>query len=65
MCDSMKEGIFIGFDRDSENLSRAKEYLYPIAPNVRKEFLGMSFANLAEGLQSLHIEKADVVLYDL
>jgi hypothetical protein len=44
----MKEGVFIGFDRDRENLIRAEEYLDPIALNVRKEYLGVSFANMKE-----------------
>ena len=61
----MGVGKFIGFDRDSENLDRAKIHLSLIAPGVKKYYVPESFATMKESLMSLGYDYADLILYDL
>jgi 16S rRNA (cytosine1402-N4)-methyltransferase len=65
LCESMNSGIFLWFDRDSENLSRAQEYLGDKAPHIEKKFIPKSFSHLASSLEDLWIQGIDCILYDL
>ena len=56
---------FIGFDRDGENLERAREYLEqtPLAPQCH--YIHSSFALLTEKLSGIGVGSIDFILYDL
>ena len=55
----------MGFDRDGENLDRAREYLSSIHPEVTKHYVHSSFSHLKEKLETLSISTIDTILYDL
>lgn len=61
----MKDGVFIWFDRDAENLDRAKKYLEEKEPNIEKRFIPQSFASLSDELIKIGIDGIDFILYDL
>lgn len=61
----MNNWVFVGFDRDAENLDRAKKYLEEKAPNIDKKFVPQSFASIQEELDKLNIHGIDFILYDL
>ena len=65
LCESMKSGTLIGFDRDAENLSQARVYLEDISPQIEKKYVPKNFSSLRDELYSLGIEHIDVILYDL
>ena len=65
LCESMKSGMFIGFDRDAENLSQARVYLEEISPQIEKKYVPKNFSSLRDELCSLGIEHIDAILYDL
>lgn len=65
LCDSMKGGIFIGFDRDAENLDRASVYLENRSPHINKKYIPQSFTSLRDELGKLDVTGIDFILYDL
>lgn len=62
---NMDFGVFIGFDRDTENLVRAKSHLEWISESIDKKFIPSSFENLETELSYLWIVDIDMILYDL
>ena len=62
---NMESGAFIGFDRDTENLARAKLHLEWISPKIHKNFIASSFENLERELTKIWIGWIDAILYDL
>lgn len=59
---------WIGIDRDSENLSKAKEYLLPHLEKmsgVQYYFIHSSFSELPSICKNLQITEIDFILYDL
>jgi 16S rRNA (cytosine1402-N4)-methyltransferase len=61
----MQGGVLIGFDRDSENLYRAKNHLEDKWNTVEKYFISESFDSLRGALEQININKIDAILYDL
>lgn len=61
----MEGGTLIGFDRDSENLNRAKSHLMPYKEENNLIFISESFSQLGVELSRHSIEEIDVILYDL
>jgi 16S rRNA C1402 N4-methylase RsmH len=61
----MHDGVFIGFDRDRENLARASTYLSLKTENIKKIYKGESFDCLKNSLQGEGIMHIDAILYDL
>ncbi len=61
----MKKGIFIGFDRDAENLDRARVFLENKSPLIQKKYVSKSFTSLKNELQNLEVGSIDCILYDL
>ncbi len=61
-----KDDIFVGIDRDNDNLDIAKKNLSPwILGWPRVSLVHKSFANLDAVLSELHIPEIDFILYDL
>lgn len=66
MCKTLqKEDIFIGFDRDSENLKKASEYIESVQKNIHPILIHSSFSQLKERLIERKINEIDFILYDL
>lgn len=66
MCKTLeKEDIFIGFDRDGENLKKASEYIESFQKDIHPILIHSSFSHLREKLSEKHIEEIDFILYDL
>ncbi len=65
LCECMETGVFIGFDRDTENLDRSRQYLQDKAPSIEKKFIWNSFSMLADELGKLDINGIDFIVYDL
>lgn len=61
----MSGWIFVGFDRDTENLTRAKTYLWDKSPLVNKKYIPASFDTLTKSLLDEWIHHIDSILYDL
>ncbi len=57
--------IFLGIDRDQENLRKAQEYLDIINPLPAKYLVHSSFSDIVSIASSVSIEKANFILYDL
>ena len=57
--------MFLGFDRDADNLSLAKEHLAKIQTQANFECIHASFADLDEVLASRGLSEIDFILYDL
>lgn len=57
--------IFIGFDRDGENLDRAREYLEQSQGGSQCHYIHSSFASLSEKLSEIDVGSIDFILYDL
>ena len=57
--------IFVGFDRDGENLDRAREYLEQSQGESQCHYIHSSFAALKEKLSEKGIQSIDFILYDL
>lgn len=61
----MDWGIFFGFDRDRDNLDRARNFLEKKGTHVEKFFVTKSFSSLSEVLHHHAIYHIDAILYDL
>lgn len=57
--------IFLGIDRDKENLIRAKEYLDNINPSLPKYCIHASFSDIISVASEYSLTKANFILYDL
>jgi 16S rRNA (cytosine1402-N4)-methyltransferase len=60
-----QDDIFVWFDRDSENLALAREYLESVWVQSHIHYIHSSFAFLEEKLSEKHIDSIDFILYDL
>lgn len=66
MCKSLeKDDIFVGFDRDKENLEKAENYIKSVQKNIDPILIHSSFSNLKEELKGRNIDHIDFILYDL
>ena len=63
--EQIHDGVFIGFDRDRENLARASTYLLSKGENIKKIYKWESFDRLKNSLQEEGIIHIDTILYDL
>lgn len=61
----MSGGMFCGFDRDAENLTRARSHLDSVAPHIEKHYIHSSFAHMRDEVRSLTEKGSDFILYDL
>lgn len=57
--------IFVGIDRDSDNLALARTYLDASSPFVTKHLVHSSFSNIDNILDDLDIQDISFILYDL
>jgi len=57
--------IFVGIDRDMDNLILARNHLDTNLPNIAKHFVHSSFADIDTILDDLHIPEISFILYDL
>jgi 16S rRNA (cytosine1402-N4)-methyltransferase len=64
-CKNMEAGVFIWFDRDSENFARAEAHLDSISSHLTKKCIASSFENLQRELSRIGITGIDSILYDL
>ncbi|GAB0174439.1 MAG: 16S rRNA (cytosine(1402)-N(4))-methyltransferase RsmH [Candidatus Altimarinota bacterium] len=64
-CTNMHDGIFVGFDRDTENLARAQQHLESFSQIPRKIFIPESFELLRQSLENYGIDQIQSILYDL
>lgn len=65
-CSHMNTGdIFVGIDRDMDNLILARNHLDTNLPNIAKHFVHSSFADIDTILDDLHIPEISFILYDL
>jgi 16S rRNA (cytosine1402-N4)-methyltransferase len=60
-----QDDIFIGFDRDSENLSLAQTFINTQDIKASYHYIHSSFSDLHEKLCDLGISTIDFILYDL
>lgn len=65
-CSYMSDkDIFVGIDRDSDNLALARTYLDASSPFVTKHLVHSSFSNIDNILDDLDIQDISFILYDL
>ena len=65
-CSHMSSGdVFVGIDRDQDNLALARENLDTVAPTVTKHLVHSSFADIDTILENLNLPEISFILYDL
>ena len=57
--------VFVGIDRDQDNLALARENLDTVAPTVTKHLVHSSFADIDTILENLNLPEISFILYDL